>query len=41
MFRKMRRCGQQPSEAECVAILQQEQRCVLSLHGEDGYPCGG
>ena len=40
MFRPMRRFKQQLSDAECVRILKEEKRGVLSLHGEDGYPYG-
>ncbi|MCR5272014.1 MAG: pyridoxamine 5'-phosphate oxidase family protein [Lachnospiraceae bacterium] len=40
MFRKMRRFKQQLSDEECIAILKNEKRGVLSLMGEDGYPYG-
>lgn len=40
MFRQMRRFGQQISEAECVEILKNEKRGILSLLGDDGYPYG-
>lgn len=40
MFRPMRRIRQQISEAECIRILQEEKRGILSMHGEDGYPYG-
>ena len=40
MFRTMQRTKQQLPEAECVAILQQELRGVLSVLGDDGYPYG-
>lgn len=40
MFRKMRRFRQQISEDECVKLLQEQPRGVLSVHGEDGYPYG-
>lgn len=36
----MRRFKQQISEAECLRILQEEKRGVLSMHGENGYPYG-
>jgi nitroimidazol reductase NimA-like FMN-containing flavoprotein (pyridoxamine 5'-phosphate oxidase superfamily) len=36
----MRRFKQQVSEAECIRILQEEKRGVLSVLGEDGYPYG-
>ena len=40
MFRPMRRFKQQLSEEECIRILQEEKRGVLSMLGEDGYPYG-
>ncbi len=40
MFRPMRRAKQQISEAECVRVLREEKRGVLSMLGEDGYPYG-
>ena len=40
MFRKMRRFKQQLTEEECIKILKEEPRGVLSVHGEDGYPYG-
>ncbi|MCR4814380.1 MAG: pyridoxamine 5'-phosphate oxidase family protein [Lachnospiraceae bacterium] len=40
MFRKMRRFKQQISEAECIDILKNTKRGVLSLVGDDGYPYG-
>ena len=40
MFRPMRRFKQQISEADCIRILQEEKRGVLSMLGEDGYPYG-
>ena len=40
MFRKMRRFKQQITDAECVEILKNIKRGVLSLLGEDGYPYG-
>ena len=36
MFRTMRRFKQQISEEECIRILQEEKRGILSMHGEDG-----
>jgi hypothetical protein len=36
----MRRFKQQISEEECIRILQEEKRGILSMHGEDGYPYG-
>ena len=38
MFRTMRRFKQQISEEECIRILQEEKRGILSMHGENGYP---
>ncbi len=40
MFRPMRRFKQQISEEECIRILREEKRGVLSMIGEDGYPYG-
>ena len=40
MFRTMRRFKQQISREECVRILREEKRGVLSMAGEDGYPYG-
>lgn len=40
MFRKMRRFKQQISEAECIEVLKETKRGVLSLIGENGYPYG-
>ena len=40
MFREMRRAKQQISEEECIRILQEQPRGVLSLLGDDGYPYG-
>ena len=40
MFREMRRFKQQISQEECIAVLSQEKRGVLSVMGEDGYPYG-
>ena len=40
MFPAMRRGKQQLTQQECVALLKQEPRGVLSLMGEDGYPYG-
>ena len=40
MFREMNRRKQQLSEAECVGILTNEKRGVLSVLGDDGYPYG-
>jgi len=40
MFRPMRRIKQQISDAECVEVLKNTKRGVLSLIGDDGYPYG-
>lgn len=40
MFRRMRRQKQELSRQECIEILRQEPRGVLSVLGEDGYPYG-
>ena len=40
MFRKMLRFKQQIPEAECIEILKEEPRGVLSVLGDDDYPYG-
>ncbi len=40
MFREMRRFKQQISTDECIRILKEEPRGILSMIGEDGYPYG-
>ena len=40
MFRPMRRAKQQIPEEECIKILKEEPRGVLSVLGDDGYPYG-
>ena len=40
MFREMRRFKQALSQEECIEVLQNEPRGVLSLSGDDGYPYG-
>ncbi|MBR3575160.1 MAG: pyridoxamine 5'-phosphate oxidase family protein [Lachnospiraceae bacterium] len=40
MFRKMRRFKQQISDEECIQILKEQPRGVLSMLGDDGYPYG-
>lgn len=40
MFRKMRRFKQQISDAECIEVLKNTKRGVLSLVGDNGYPYG-
>ena len=40
MFREMRRVKQQISREECVRILKEHPRGVLSVIGDGGYPYG-
>ena len=40
MFREMRRSKQQISREECIELLKNEARGVLSVLGDDGYPYG-
>lgn len=40
MFRKMRRFKQQITDEQCIEVLKNSKRGVLSLIGEDGYPYG-
>ena len=40
MFRPMVRKKQQITEAECIEILKNEPRGVLSVLGDEGYPYG-
>lgn len=40
MFRKMRRFKQEISQSECLELLTNEKRGVLSVIGDDGYPYG-
>lgn len=40
MFREMRRKKQQLEESECIELLKNEKRGVLSVIGDDGYPYG-
>ena len=40
MFRKMRRFNQQITDEECIEVLKNTKRGVLSLIGDDGYPDG-
>ena len=40
MFREMRRFKQQISDTECVQILKEQPRGVLSMLGDDDYPYG-
>ena len=40
MFRELMRKKQALPEAECVELLKNEKRGVLSVLGDDGYPYG-
>ena len=40
MFRQMRRFKQQISDEECIRILKDQPRGVLSVIGDNGYPYG-
>ena len=40
MFREMARRAQRLPEDECLRILKEEPRGVLSVLGDDGYPYG-
>ena len=40
MFRPMRRANQALSREECIHILKNEPRGILSMIGDDGYPYG-
>jgi len=40
MFREMRRFRQQISREECIRILREQPRGILSVLGDDGYPYG-
>ena len=40
MFPEMKRVKQKLSREECIEILRQEKRGVLSVLGEDDYPYG-
>ena len=40
MFPEMKRIRQKLPESECIEILKQEPRGVLSVLGEDDYPYG-
>ena len=39
-FRAMRRANQALKEEDCVRILKEERRAVVSVIGDDGYPYG-
>ena len=40
MFREMRRFRQKLDNEECIRILKEEPRGILSVLGDDGYPYG-
>ena len=40
MFREMRRFKQQISKEECIRVLKEQPRGVLSMLGDEGYPYG-
>ena len=40
MFREMRRFKQQISKEECIRILKEQPRGIMSMYGDDGYPYG-
>ena len=40
MFRPMVRFKQQISDEECIRVLKEQKRGVLSMIGDDGYPYG-
>ncbi len=40
MFRPIARFKQEISREECIRILKEELRGVLSVNGDDGYPYG-
>ena len=40
MFRGMRRFKQQISKEECIYVLKEQPRGVLSVLGDNGYPYG-
>lgn len=40
MFRPLRRIKQQLTQEECIAVLKNEVRGVLSVLGDNGYPYG-
>lgn len=40
MFRQMQRIKQQLPQEECIELLKNEKRGVLSVLGDDGYPYG-
>lgn len=40
MFRDMRRQKQALTKEECIKVLTEQTRGVLSVQGDDGYPYG-
>ena len=40
MFRELMRKKKRMSERDCVTVLKNETRGVLSVNGDDGYPYG-
>ena len=40
MFRELKRKNKQVANEECIRLLQQEMRGVLSVIGDDDYPYG-
>ena len=40
MFRELRRKNKALSDEECIEILKNERRGVLSVIGDEGYPYG-
>ncbi|MBQ8175348.1 MAG: pyridoxamine 5'-phosphate oxidase family protein [Clostridia bacterium] len=40
MFRELTRKNKQLSAEDCIHILEEEKRGVLSVNGDDGYPYG-
>ncbi len=40
MFRELIRKNKKLSQEECISVLKNEKRCVLSVIGDEGYPYG-
>jgi len=40
MFRELARKNKEISREECIALLKNEKRGVLSVQGDEGYPYG-